>query len=127
MVAARMKVLTRRWCALAVSALVRAVSSAWAADPVTGKWNTVDDQTGKVRSELQVYEQAGKVFGKILALTEPDDEHGKPRVCTRCAGAGRDQPVVGLVIIRDLAASGDRYKGGTIMDPEDGKVYRAEL
>jgi uncharacterized protein (DUF2147 family) len=34
---------------------------------------------------------------------------------------------VGLVILRDLAADGDRYKGGTVLDPEDGKVYRAEV
>jgi uncharacterized protein (DUF2147 family) len=34
---------------------------------------------------------------------------------------------VGLVILKDLSASGDRYKGGTITDPEDGKVYKSEL
>ena len=31
------------------------------------------------------------------------------------------------MIIRDLALDGERYKGGTIMDPEDGKVYEAEI
>ena len=35
--------------------------------------------------------------------------------------------MTGLVIIKDLSASGDRYKGGTITDPEDGKIYKAEV
>jgi uncharacterized protein (DUF2147 family) len=34
---------------------------------------------------------------------------------------------VGLVILKDLSPSGDRYKGGTITDPQDGKVYKSEL
>ena len=122
-----MKVLTRPWRALVVSALVLTPSLAGAVDPVIGTWNTVDDKTGKIRSEVQIYDQGGKVFGKIVSLTEPNDEKGKPRTCTKCGGADKDQPVVGLVIIRDLVPSGDHFKGGTIMDPEDGKVYRAEL
>jgi uncharacterized protein (DUF2147 family) len=31
------------------------------------------------------------------------------------------------MIVKDLSAEGDRFKGGTILDPEDGKVYKAEL
>ena len=98
-----------------------------AAESPVGKWKTVDDKTGKVKSEVEIYEQGGKLFGKIVSLTEPNDAQGKPRTCTHCTGADKDKPIVGLVIIRDLAASGDRYKGGTILDPEDGKVYKAEV
>ena len=29
--------------------------------------------------------------------------------------------------MKDLSASGDRYKGRTILDPEDGKLYKAEV
>jgi len=34
---------------------------------------------------------------------------------------------VGLMILRDLSANGNRYKGGTILDPKNGKVYDAEV
>jgi uncharacterized protein (DUF2147 family) len=117
----------RRLAILAVLVLAVAVQAAPAADSPVGRWSTVDDKTGKVRSQVQIYEQGGKLFGKIVALTEPNDPQGKPRVCTACTGADRNQPVVGLIIIRDIAPRGDRFKGGTILDPENGKVYRAEL
>jgi uncharacterized protein (DUF2147 family) len=98
-----------------------------AAEPPFGKWNTIDDKTGKVRSEVEVYNQGGKLFAKITGLTEPTDAQGKPRTCTKCQGPDKDAPVVGLVIIKGLSPDGERWKGGTIMDPEDGKVYKAEV
>ena len=65
---------------------------------------------------------------RLLAiLPDPNDAQGKPKTCTKCQGADKDKPIVGLVIIKDLDKSGDRYKGGTILDPEDGKVYKAEV
>jgi len=99
----------------------------FAADSPVGMWKTVDDKSGKVKSEVQLYEQGGKLFGKITALTDPTDKQGKPRICSECKGADKDKPVVGLTIVKDLSLSKDRYKGGTILDPEDGKVYKAEL
>ncbi len=99
---------------------------AQAAESLVGKWKTVDE-SGKVQSEVDIYEQRGKVFGKITSLAEPNDRQGRPKVCGQCTGADKDQPIVGLVIIRDLSLKGDRYKDGTIMDPKDGKVYKAEL
>ena len=98
-----------------------------AADSPVGKWKTVDDKSGKVVSEVQVYEQSGKLFGKITGLTEPNNKEGKPKTCVKCGGEDKDKPIIGLVIIKDVALAGDRYKGGTILDPEDGKVYKAEV
>jgi uncharacterized protein (DUF2147 family) len=100
---------------------------ALAAETPVGKWQTIDEKTGKVVSDVQLYEQGGKLFGKITGLTTPNDAQGKPKTCTACKSADKDQPIVGLVIIKDLGPSGERYKGGTILDPEDGKVYRAEV
>ena len=108
-------------------AILIAVGSAPAADAPIGKWNTVDDKTGKVVSEVQLYDQGGKLYGKIVGLTEPNDAQGKPKLCTKCPGADKDKPIVGLVIIKGLTAEKDRFKGGTILDPEDGKEYKAEV
>jgi uncharacterized protein (DUF2147 family) len=100
---------------------------AFGAESPVGTWKTVDDKSGKVNSQVQIYDEGGKLFGKITGLTEPNDNAGTPKTCTHCSGADKDTPIVGLVIIRDLSPSGDSYKGGTILDPDDGKVYKAEI
>ena len=118
--------MTRIAWLLVVSTII-GVGAAIAAGSPVGQWNTVDEKTGKVRSTVEVYDQGGKIFAKITGLSEPNDEQGKPKTCTTCQGDDKNKPIVGLVIVKDLGASGDRYKGGTILDPEDGKVYKAEL
>jgi uncharacterized protein (DUF2147 family) len=104
-----------------------ATSGVDAAESPLGRWGTVDEKSGKVKSVVEIYDQGGKLFGRIVSLTEPLNEQGQPKICTKCTGAEKDQPIVGLVIIKDLGPGGDRYKGGTILDPEDGKVYKAEI
>src|SRR5678815_2689078 len=113
--------------ALVVLTVVLGAELAVSAESLVGKWKTVDDKSGKVESEVQLYEEGGKLIGKIVGLNEPNDDKGKPKTCTKCTGADKDKPIVGLVIVKDLSPSGDRYKGGTILDPEDGKVYKAEV
>ena len=98
-----------------------------AADSPVGRWKTVDEKSSKITSEVELFEQDGKLFGRIAGLTEPNNREGKPKTCTKCSGADKDKPLVGLVIIQDFSQTGDRYKGGTILDPEEGKVYKAEL
>jgi hypothetical protein len=71
-----------------------------AAESPIGRWNTIDEKSGKVTSVVEVYDQGGKVFGKITGLTEPNDDKGKPKICTKCPGSDKDKPVVGLVIVK---------------------------
>lgn len=98
----------------------------WAESPV-GQWRTIDDNDGQEKSVVEVYEQGGKIYGKIVSLREPNDENGKPKTCTKCEGADKNKPIIGLVIIKDLVQDGDEYTGGTIMDPNNGKVYKCKL
>jgi uncharacterized protein (DUF2147 family) len=113
---------------LALASVTFGAAAAVAAESLMGTtWKTVDEKSGKVVSEVELYDQGGKLFGKITRLTEPNDAQGKPKTCTKCEGLDKDKPIVGLVILKDLSPSGDRYKGGSITDPEDGKVYKSEL
>jgi uncharacterized protein (DUF2147 family) len=112
---------------LVVLATVLCASLLLAAESPVGKWNTVDEKNGKVTSEVTMYEQGGKLFGKITGLPEPNDAQGKPKTCTACKDADKNQPIVGLVIIKDLGLKGDRYKDGTLLDPDDGKTYKGEV
>ena len=117
----------RRFLPLAAVVALLSTSVARAVESPVGKWKTVDEKTGKVVSKVEIYDQGGKLFGKITGLTEPNKENGQPKTCSKCTGADKDKPIVGLVVIRDLSPGDKSYKGGTIMDPDDGKVYKAEV
>jgi uncharacterized protein (DUF2147 family) len=104
-----------------------AARAAAAAEAPVGQWKTVDEKSGAVQSVVEIYDQGGKLFGKIVSLTKPTDEQGQPKICTKCTGADKDKPIAGLVIVKDLGQDGDHWKGGTILDPDDGKIYKAEL
>ncbi|TGK03199.1 DUF2147 domain-containing protein [Leptospira langatensis] len=94
--------------------------------PVTGVWRTFSDN-GKEESTVEIYEQGGKIFGKILTLVDPNDKDGKPARCTECDGAEKDKPVLGMVIIKGLGPEGDKWSGGRILDPNDGVWYKCNL
>lgn len=95
--------------------------------PVVGKWKTVDDKDGSEKSVVEIYEQDGKIFGKIISLRDPLNKQGLPHTCKRCTGDDKDKPVVGLVFLKDLSLDGDEYTGGTITDPESGKIYKCKI
>lgn len=94
------------------------------AQQVIGQWRTIDDNSGKARSVVQIYEDSGRVYGKIVELLDPDKQGA---VCEQCQGADKDQPVVGLVVIKGLKADGDQYNDGKILDPESGKLYKCYI
>ncbi len=90
-----------------------------------GKWKTIDDETGKARSIVEIYEQNGKLYGKVLELFREPDEEQDP-VCDEC---DTDDPrynkrVVGMVILTGLEKTSDKeWEDGEILDPKNGSVY----
>jgi uncharacterized protein (DUF2147 family) len=117
----------KRFAWIVALAVTLAALGAGAAEAPVGQWKTVDEKSGAVQSVVEIYDQGGRLFGKIVSLTQPTDERGKPKLCTKCTGTDKDQPIVGLVIIKDLSPGGDSWKSGTILDPDDGKVYTVAL
>jgi uncharacterized protein (DUF2147 family) len=91
-----------------------------------GKWKTVDDNSGKTKSVVEIYEKGGKLHGKVLQLFDPEKPNPK---CEECdADDPRHmKPIVGLEIIRNMTKSGSEYANGDILDPENGKVYRCKI
>jgi uncharacterized protein (DUF2147 family) len=99
-------------------------SSLWAADPIIGKWKTVDDETKNVTSVVEIYIQDGKAFGRITELLNPKD---KKNICTKCTGADKGKPIEGMVIIKNMKDDGSEWTGGTILDPDKGKEYTCKV
>lgn len=104
------------------------VSTGLAAQSVTGKWKSIDDETKKAKSIVEIYEQNGKLYGKILELFREPDEDPDP-ICDLCEEEDdrKDQKVRGMVIIREMEKDDDEWEDGTILDPKNGKVYDCKL
>src|SRR5215475_14457219 len=108
-----------------ISVMVWSVASASELSPV-GLWKTIDDNTGKPRGLVRIMEQNGEYQGKVEKIFTAPGEDPDPK-CEKCDGARRNQPVIGMTILWGLTKQGDEYQGGEILDPENGKVYRAKM
>lgn len=94
---------------------------------ILGKWKSIDDETGKARSYVQIYQTPnGQVEGKILEVIPGPGDEADP-ICDECP---KDDPrygkkVNGMTIITKmkLAANNKSAKSGKILDPETGNEY----
>lgn len=92
-----------------------------------GRWKTIDDETGRVKSIVEItQDQTGALQGKVVQVMHSD--RGPNPTCDKCEGEDKDKPVQGLTILRGLKPDGDgQWAGGTILDPAKGKTYKSKL
>lgn len=107
--------------------LVMAAMSASAADSAVGRWKTIDDKTGKVKSIVEISQAAnGTLSGKVVEILHSD--RGPNPVCDKCDGANKNKPVKGMTILWNLKPDGARnWSGGTVLDPANGKTYKSKV
>lgn len=104
--------------------LVALLPSASVGPSVLGKWKTIDDESGKAISIVEIYENNGKIYGKVADILIPKD---KNKVCINCSGSDKNKPILGLVVIKGLTKEGDEYTNGKILDPKHGKLYKCYI
>ena len=94
------------------------------AQSIIGTWKTIDDVTGEAKSHIDIYEDKGKVYGKISKLLlSPQD-----KTCDTCPGDKKNKNLVGMVVFWDMKNDGyNQWSGGKILDPENGKTYKCKL
>lgn len=91
-----------------------------------GLWKTIDDATGKERSYVRIVEIDDELQGKVEKLFPfPGDD--PENLCEKCKGELKDKPVVGMTILWGLKNEDGVWKGGHIMDPDNGKTYRCKM
>ena len=109
-------------------ALALAAGSAAAQMTPVGLWKTIDDDGKTEKSLVRIIDTGGVVSGKVEKFLDPKDD--PKEVCEKCTDERKGKPVLGMVILRNLKQSADDktvWEGGDVLDPEDGKTYRARL
>jgi uncharacterized protein (DUF2147 family) len=96
-------------------------------NPLLGKWKTKDDETGRIKSIVEITERDGQFYGTVVELFRLPDEDQDP-YCDKCDDDRKDKRVLGMEIVRGMQADGElEWEDGTICDPKKGSVYDCEM
>jgi len=91
---------------------------------ILGKWKSINEETNKDESVIEIYQEKGVFYGKIIELLDPKS---KGAICQNCNGNNKNKPIKGLVIINGLKKDGDEWSGGKVLDPKNGKEYKCYI
>ena len=96
------------------------------AQQITGKWKVIDEDSGEAKCIVDIFKTDNNTLkGKITKLL--DDDAPKDATCVKCKGKFKDEPLVGLPILRDFKKEDDKWVEGKITDPEKGKTYDSKI
>lgn len=90
---------------------------------LVGLWKTVGDVDKTEKSIIEIYEQGGKLFGKVIKLL-PAATH---TICEKCPGDLKGKPITGMVILSDLTQTNKGGEDGRVLDPSSGKTYQCYI
>jgi uncharacterized protein (DUF2147 family) len=93
------------------------------ADAILGTW-----LTGSGKGKVHIYKEGNKYNGKIVWLKEPNREDGTAKLDRNNSDkALQSRPIMGLNMLKDFTFEKDKWVGGTIYDPENGKTYSCKI
>jgi uncharacterized protein (DUF2147 family) len=99
------------------------VFAAFNPDDIIGVW-----KDGKGKGHVQIFKHNGKYYGKVIWLSNPKDENGKPKVDKNNPNVSqRNKPLLGLTMLKNFKYDEDEWSGGQIYNPSDGKEYKAYM
>ena len=106
-----------------VAGLILHPGFACAAEPgLAGRWATFDTD-GRRRAIVEIVDRGEKATGRIVELFLNPGEGSDP-VCADCAGDARGRSIRGLEILELNRENGSARWHGTVLDPEEGGLYR---
>lgn len=92
-----------------------------------GRWKTIDDETGKVKSIVEINRaRDGRLQARVVEIVH--SERGPNPTCDDCDGVNKGKPIEGMTILWDIEhRGGNEYGGGRILDPANGRTYKSKL
>ena len=92
-----------------------------------GLWQAVDSDTKRPTGWFLIDDHNG-VFDGIIAKMFLKPGEDPNTICDKCKDDRKDHTWLGLEIIRGMKPEGEnKYGDGTILDPRDGKIYKATM
>jgi len=96
---------------------------------IEGHWKTIDDETGRIKSVVEISQRGGQFYGTIVELFRLPEEDQNP-ICDKCEDDRKDMAALGMEIVRNMAPTkgeSQEWEGGTICDPKKGSIYDCEM